>query len=256
MQFFRVERDVTMKDYDVRCKRQEEYNYCLRKNIENTNISKVHVLYDKDVDRRELMLLNFPMDKIVLYHLGKYLFYSDAFDYCNKYLSGEKCIVLHSDIYFAQGENILTDLTYDNTVYALARTNIDKSGRRTGRGIRTFNINGKTHCASIDGWCFRSPLKQEIIDNSQHQQNVWGSENRLIWLFGYHGYKVYTPNPDKVVMYHWHFTELRNNQNNNWITKDGTLIPATSQFDNYRKKIGGHVGGMIPVAEGCSLIIL
>ena len=134
--------------------------------------------------------------------------------------------------------------------------NIDARGRSTGRGIRIYTIPGRSdkYCATVDGWAFLSPLKQELIDSADHQQNVWGSENRMIYLFRKHNYQVTTP-LNQLKMIHHHLTDIRPNQNPHWITADGNFIPATREFYlNVQKKNPHLVGGGIPKELGCSLI--
>lgn len=63
--------------------------------------------------------------------------------------------------------------------------------------------------------------------------------------------------PNFLKMVHWHLTDIRPNQNENWITKDGELIPSNNgefnkKFQKNNKKI---IGGLIPIKLGTSLMI-
>lgn len=254
IQYFRVTRNTKNENYKILKKRQEEYNFCLKKNIENNVVKSIHILFENDEDVKEFDELNLNSEKIVKFFLGKRLHFKDAFEYANKYLNNEIVIVLHSDIYLLSGFDKIKYKHLNNTMLALARTN-NYDGKKTGRGIRIKKIDGKKYCATFDGYCFLTPVPKKIINVSDHQQNVWGSENKLIYNFKTNAYNVLTPNFLKMV--HWHLTDIRPNQNENWITKDGELIPSNNgefnkKFQKNNKKI---IGGLIPIKLGTSLMI-
>ena len=176
--------------------------------------------------------------------------------YANQYLEGKICIVLHTDIFLVDGFQNIRPSHLDNKIYALARTNVDDDGTPTGRGIRIYTIpnDPNKYCATIDGWAFVSPLNKKVVTEANHQQNVWGAENRMVYIFRKYGYQVTTP-LSKLKMIHFHKTDIRPNQNENWITAEGNLIPATREYYlNVQKKNPHLVGGGIPKELGCSII--
>lgn len=98
-------------------------------------------------------------------------------------------------------------------------------------------------------------MEKEGIDPTHEKIVLYniGGENRLICIFKENGYDVTTPlNILKLI--HWHKTDIRPAQNNNWILLDGTLVPNTKQFTDMRKK-KGLIGGMLTVKQGCSKLV-
>lgn len=256
IQYFKVNRIESDKNYNLLCKRQSEYTYCLKQNLKYTAINKIHVLLEDDIGLEEMKKEGINVDdkKLIIYKLGKRMLFKDAFEYANKKLSGKIVIILHTDIYLVSGfENIKTT-NLKNKMYALARTN-NVDGKNTGRGIKIKKIPNKKgdYCVSFDGFSFLSPLPEKLINEANHQQNIWGAENRLVYIFKKHNYDVITPNILKMV--HWHMTDIRPWQQN-WITKDGQLIPHNNGefYRKYQKNNPNIVGGLIPIEMGTSLM--
>ena len=184
------------------------------------------------------------------------MFYNDAFEYANKYLHNEIVIILHGDNFLVSGFEKITKELLNKKMYPLARINNYK-GQITGRGIKIKNIPDKPgdYCCSFDGFCFLSPIPENIINMSNQQQNVWGTENRLVWIFKTNDYNVITPKIFKMV--HWHFTDIRPAQNNNWIKMDGTLIPNDKHQlwrQNNKDAASKIVGADLPIEFGSSLM--
>jgi len=253
IQYFKVKRTKGDKNYDILCKRQKEYTHCLKKNLEYNAIDKIHILLEDEKALEELKLegIDITNNKLNIVRFYKRMNYKDAFEYANKFLNDKVVIVLHTDIYLTNGFEKITKDNLKNKIYALARTN-NVDGKNTGRGIHIKKIQNKkgNYCCTFDGWCFLSPLKNSIIENSNHQQNVWGAENKLIYIFKTNNYKVITPNSLKLV--HWHITDIRPGQNWNWITIDGNLIPHDKRH-LYQNK--DTVGAGIPIELGSSEMV-
>ena len=257
IQYFRVSRDISDPDYELLCQRQEEYNYCLQKNLEYPAVSKIHILLENEMDRQELEnSLDTTHPKLNLFNLGKRMTFQDAFSYANKYLQNKLVIVLHSDIFLKAGFENLNPEKFQNIMLALARTN-NMDGKNTGRGIRIKRIPGRIgfYCASLDGYLFKSPLPEKIVNMSNFYQNIWGSDNKMVYNFKTQGYQVYTP--ENLKMVHWHLTDIRPNHNHFWITRDNKLIPHNNgEFTKKYQKPNPHlVGGLIPIELGTSLMI-
>lgn len=255
LQYFKVKRSKSDKDYELLCKRQEEYTYCLKKNLEYKFIEKIHLLIENNEDIDELKKnINIANEKLVIFRLNKRMYYKDAFEYANKFLNEKIVIVLHTDIYLLSGFDKIKLKHLNNKLYALARTN-NIDGKNTGRGIRVITIDNNKYCSTFDGWCFKTPLPIGLTNSVNQQQNVWGSENRLIYFFKKFNYDVTTPECLKMV--HWHMTDIRPSQNWNWIKIDGTLI-SNEDHQKWRKnnKLTRKklVGANIPIKDGTSLM--
>ena len=173
-QFFKVNRDKEDPEYDKLTERQNEYNFCLKKNLKYEYVEKIHLLLENDEDINELIRENIDLNdsKLKIVNLNKQMLYSDAFIYANKFLKDKIVVLIHSDIYLEYGFHKISNL--DRKIYPLARTsNVD--GKSTGRGIRVYKIKNKEddYCATFDGFCFRPPIKKNIIENSNHKLNIW-----------------------------------------------------------------------------------
>ena len=186
IQYFRVKRSKGDKNYDILCKRQREYTHCLKKNLEYEPIHKIHILLEDEKAFEELKLegIDITNEKLKVVHFYKRMHYKDAFEYANTFLNDKIVIVLHTDIYLVGGFEKITKENLKNKLYALARTN-NVDGKNTGRGIRIKKVPHKSgnYCCTFDGWCFLSPLPEKILQDSDNQQNVWGAENKLIYVF-------------------------------------------------------------------------
>jgi len=258
LQYFKVKRDKNNKDYEILCKRQEEYNFCLKKNLEFEQIESIHILLENEEDYEEL---SSTIDikkykKLVIFFLNKRMKYIDALKYANNNLNNKIVIILHSDIFLLSGfEKISIDNFKEKKMYALSRTNVYK-GKDTdsNQNIRIKKINGKDYTTTVDGWCLKTPIPENIVKESFQQQNVWGSENRLIWIFKKNNYQVISPK--QLIMIHWHKTLIRPTQNNNWIKMDGSLV-SNEEHQKWRKAniqkakeiCGGDVPNLLGSAE-------
>jgi len=254
IQYFRVKRTKEDENYDILCKRQKEYTYCLKKNLEYDKINKIHILLEDDNDYEELKLegIDINNDKLNLVHFNKRMNYKDAFEYANNFLKDKIVVILHTDIYLEEGFEKITKENLKNNMYALARTN-NVDGKNTGRGIHIKKIPNKPgkHCCTFDGWCFLSPTPKEILQDLNYPQNTWGGENKLIYVFKTNNYNVITPNSLKLV--HWHMTDIRPwDIKKQWITKEGKFVPHEKRHLFQGKD---KVGGGIPIELGTSEMV-
>ena len=259
IQFYSIKNN---KSDELLNKRQNELLFCLKKNIEYCYIDTFHILLENyKLDLQEI--IDYGIDitnpKLVIVNYNKRMIYSNAFEYANEYLNNKICVLLHTDIFLLSGFDKIKESELNNTLYALARTS-EYKGEDTdnGTGIKIKQVDDLEYCTTIDGWCFKTPILEKIIKKSTHQQNVWGAENRLIWIFKQNDYKVYTPRCLKMI--HWHKTDTRPwaNENNNWIKMDGSLISHDIHQENRRKnKIYKRLicGADIPIIMGSSQVI-
>lgn len=254
-QYFKINKDKNDENYELLTKRQNEYTYCLKKNLEYKYVDKIHLLLENENDLQELINNNIDINnnKLNIVRFCKRMYYKDAFEYANKFLQNKIVVLLHSDIYLESGFEKIKYMK--NRMIPLARTsNVD--GKNTGRGIRIINLKDKgDFCVSFDGFCFLPPIKSDIVLNSNHPQNVWGGENKIIYLFKKNKYHVYTPNSLKMV--HWHITDFRpwTNKKNYWITIDNRYVEHESEEYWKWRKDDNICGGGIPLELGSSKLV-
>ena len=171
--------------------RSIELLYCLRQNLNNESISKVHILIEDIINiqdyktrkqRKNLnyfllecileLIENFELDnKIVLVPLNTRPTFNDYFKYCNKNITGN-VIIANADIVYDDTinkiENIAEDefivLTryqkYNNTFKLL---HFDKENYYKNLSSTYLNSNhNKVNIFSQDTWIFKSPMYDNI----------------------------------------------------------------------------------------------
>ena len=177
--------------------RNEEYNNTLINNLKCDYIEKIH-LFLEDAYSEEILdnLINQEniKNKIIKIYYNKQPTYSDFFQYANNNLNNKIIMVSNSDIYLNNYDDELIKYYIENknNIFCLTRfeNEIDKPLIDHYQG-------------SHDSFIFKSPINKNIIDNSNFKQNIWGSENIIIWLFYKNNYKLFNPcNQIKIIHLH------------------------------------------------------
>lgn len=177
--------------------RNNELQQCLKYNIENPLIEKIHLFLDDEDAHNYIQHIN--SNKIKIIEIGKKPLYSDLFAYANNNLQNKICMITNSDIYLKECDlQILNAVNY-NTVYALTRYEHDMSCPL----IQKYQ-------GSHDSFIFRSPLSNSFIDKVQHVQHVWGSENVLLYELAKANILIYNP-CYQIKIVHLHKSDLREN---------------------------------------------
>ena len=184
-------RIITQYFQDSSEERQEEIDMCVRKNIENPHIARVHLLLEKEMD-----LSRFDQDGIRTHIIGRRLRYTDAFDYANTKLAGRLCAVANVDIYFDESLAHLKTASLSNKCLALTRYNLDDDDRLVFHG----------QCNSQDVWIFRAPLPN-VFGNFYLGKP--GCDNRIAYELKKAGLKLSNPFK-KIITVHVHRTGKRN----------------------------------------------
>lgn len=150
-----------------------ELHYCLRENLNNKYITKVHILMENSDNSsyflseciNELMVTFGENEKIKIIPFNGRPTFNDYFEYCNKNIEGNT-IVANSDIVYDDTlnkiENIIENefivLTrynkYDDTFKIFHFTEKDK--------ISIKILNNKVNIFSQDTWIFKSPMYDNI----------------------------------------------------------------------------------------------
>ena len=180
--------------------RQKELDDTLINNNKCLYISKIHLFLDNENCSEYLNQLISDRSKIVIIRIGNQPLYSDLFQYGNT-LSNEICMISNSDIWLKEiKKDYLINTLQEklNIVYSISRHEYDNS------------------CPSIDNYSgshdvfmFKSPINSDIIERINHPQNVWGSENVVLYELNKIGYKIYNP-CRSIIIVHEHKSEERN----------------------------------------------
>lgn len=193
--------------------RQNELKECLNINLKNKNIEKIHLFLDDENALNYINKLN--NDKINIISIGIKPTYKDYFKYSLENLSGKICMITNTDIYLHTLDlNLMEKLNDGNTVFSLTRYEHDFS---------SFNIDN--YSGSHDCFIFKSPINLfKSLDNLLFPQNIWGSENKVLFEMKNNGIIIYNP-CFQIKIVHLHKSEVRNldrirlPKKNSWIVK-------------------------------------
>lgn len=154
----------------------------LKNNIQSEYIERIHLFVDDDFALKRLESSEFLSDKIVIIGITQQPLYSDLVSYANT-LPNKLCMISNSDIWLHSILNIdlLVNMSKSD-IYALTRHESDM----TSPLIDEYR-------GSHDVFIFHSPLCESIIKHIKFPQNVWGSENVLLYEFDKLKYNLSNP---------------------------------------------------------------
>lgn len=220
--------------------RVREIVECLRKNVENPALDAVHVLWE-DVDPREELTKTNVRDllgrKLITTRTSKQPTYLELFTYVNEnLLRGSIAIVTNSDIYFDKHVGKLTFKSPSNdsewhSAMVLSRSPAPECGGKPDwNGI--FDLC-KTYIGSHDAMVFAPPVPSFVLKNSNHVQNVFGGENRIVFGFMHAlGYKGHVSNPCKqITAYHMHCVQERHYQIGKFVSGNQATVRPGAVVD-------------------------
>ena len=177
--------------------RNNEIRECLDKNLKNSLIEKIHLYVDDNEALEYINSLN--NDKIHVISIGAKPLYSDFFSYALTNLKDKICMISNSDIYLADCVVSLFKKLDNNTIFALTRYESDMTSPMIEK-----------YCGSHDCFIFNSKLNFiNNLNNIKHIQNVWGSENVVLYELKKANIKVYNP-CYQIITVHLHESNLRN----------------------------------------------
>src|SRR5579862_5529441 len=140
--------------------RQDEYDYCLRRNLNNPHIIKIHNLIEPQTKVPE----EFRDHKKYFEHpLGRWMTYADALEYASTNLPGQIACLSNLDIFLDDEKTDWSQVALfvdQSIVLCLSRIEFD------GRG-KTYKDPGFEKLAfanTQDVWIFRSPFQTPESD--------------------------------------------------------------------------------------------
>jgi hypothetical protein len=154
---------------------------------------------DDEVSCEKLKDETFASEKIEIIKIGPQPLYSDLVAYANT-LTNKLCMIANSDIWLHSIDDIrLLRKMKSSEVYALTRYEADMTSPL---------IDG--YCGSHDVFIFHSPIHESILKHIQFPQNVWGSENVLMYEIHKLHYTIRNP-CRQIKIVHEHMSDERNN---------------------------------------------
>jgi hypothetical protein len=185
--------------------RNREIAFSLHQNLTLGLVEKVHLFVDDDqsLDVLNSLFSGFINDgRLVVIGGGarnRQPTYKDMFDYAIHNLDGKLCMVTNSDIFIEKTEERILQLLFDGIydVYALTRHEVDGS-----RGL-IDDYHG-----SHDSFIFVSSNRL-VSGEMAFNQNVWGSEAKLLSILYTQGMKIKNP-CKQIKIVHVHSSGVRN----------------------------------------------
>jgi hypothetical protein len=169
--------------------RQAEIDTCLRENLLNPFLEKLHLLTEEKFD-----ISGFPNpEKVCQTVIGERLTFERAFRYAND--SSEQVIwtLANADIYFDETLRFISDVDFTNQIFALTRHNVMPDGSLEFMPLEYAH-------GSQDAWIFTTPVPVEKI-LSRFYLGIPGCDNRIAYEFVRAGYIITNPSL-KIILRH------------------------------------------------------
>ncbi|XP_068746011.1 uncharacterized protein [Montipora capricornis] len=209
--------------------RQNEYIYCLQRNLLNPHVEAIHILFESLEEPAFIKALRLRMDwKLVFIFLGRRMRYKDAFGYASHVLIRKNTMLMNGDCYIDTGfEHLDETILSKKTMYALTRHETAENVRLCG--VTDFCGPTAKYIGSHDAFLFRllSPLSREFLDKVDYFNNMWGIEQVL--MFNLRKYERFTiKNPCRILrIVHHHCSGFRSDY--------GTTTIQGVRVDHYLK---------------------
>lgn len=169
--------------------RHTEYITCLKHNLKNEFITKIHIFIDGEDNLPD----DIDLDKIVINRTEKRNTYHDFFEYSNKL--SDTCILSNGDIIFDDSLQFLHKENTKDKFIALSRWDILPNGN-----IRHYDIP-----YSQDVWIYNPGVN---IKNCMFNMGRLGCDNRISFLAMKSGLIVTNPSK-KIITRHLHLSKYR-----------------------------------------------
>lgn len=189
--------------------RIDEYKECLKKNLENTHIEKIVVLFEDNqglIEKKKSLknnLLSLQSAKIEVRLISHRPSFNEIFSLANSDFSEKNIIYANADIYFDDSLGLLKNDNLDNSLICLSRYDLlNDNWQSANNGFRIKDIKYK---ASFDTWIFKSPLKLNIPE--KFKPGLWGCE-KFVNIAIEAGMHLSNPSKD-IKSYHLHGSCVR-----------------------------------------------
>lgn len=214
--------------------RHHEIQECLRKNMNNTSISKIHLINEREYSPNELGLSSAQTTsgKLIQYITGKRLKYNTCAEYVRKSKLHGFIIFTNSDIFFDESVyNLqLTNLHKSKKLFALLRYEYNPAfGYDYGKCPLFCQDNSKEpRFESQDTWIYHTNMgfleKQEKAMNIEFGKP--GCDNKMAYIFTILGYELIN-DPHFIKTYHYHSTQIRDYTHKDIIPNPWAVIVPT-----------------------------
>jgi len=191
--------------FDGNQERMRELLYCLQKNIVNSAIRNIQLIFEfhnyvEEIGIPHLELINHP--KVTLTKLSRRMTFNDWFEFANNLgerQAGDPMIVANADIYFDETIALLTPEYLEKRFVCLSRRHatVDMDG------IPPVDPNATY---AQDAWAFLPPLQYKAI--LDFTTGCPGCDNRVAAEMSGMGYAISNP-CESVHAFHIHASHVR-----------------------------------------------
>ena len=180
---------------DHRPERQAEFDFCVRRNLDNPYVERLHNL----VERATVIPDEFcSHPKYNEFRVHRWMTYRDAIDYANRELFGEMVCIANLDIFLDADDTewpAAARLNRQGIVLCLSRHEFDGEGSAYKDPILAKLAFAHTQ----DAWVFRAPLH---VEDCEFEIGMLGDENAFAERLRRSGYiPVNAPDRFKILHY-------------------------------------------------------
>lgn len=175
--------------------RQDELEYCIKKNIDNPLINKVYIFLDKRIDfyttnPEKVHLINIPRPtySIILSYINSKNELKDSYN-----------IISNTDLYFDHTISLLREIDMKGTCVVLNRWNVQQND-----GSSVF-LETK---GSQDVWIFKGKISEKLIRTSNFYLGKRCCDNVFLYNLMESGYRSVCPSYD-IRAHHMHNVDFR-----------------------------------------------
>ena len=205
--------------------RDIEYKTCISENIKNSIIEKIIIFISDD------SVLDINSDKIEIIKIDSRPTFNYLFEYCNKNLTNEICIIANTDIFFDDTLSILRNTDISNDFISLTRWDLIFKDEKWYIEFYNHLFRGgpaTTGMLSQDSWIFKSPIKTD--NRSNFLMGKPGCDNRIVQIYHENGYNVKNPSM-QIITKHLHTSNYRTYSHTDMIVGPYLLVQPTNDIN-------------------------
>jgi len=204
--------------------RQNEFEECLKKNVNNNYITKIYLLNEKIYSDEDLGVSS---DKIIQINIQNRLKFKDVFEYINTHNIKGYNVIVNSDIFLDETICNLfkSDIHINKKMYALLRYEYNL---REPEKTYLFGPRGDSQDTWIIHSNFNISKKECKIFNFEF--GIPGCDNKMTYLMSTLGYDVIN-DPYFIKTFHIHESNIRNYTNKDRILPPYEIVMPKKSFE-------------------------
>ncbi len=178
---------------DTLARRKEEYRTALRRNLEHSLVSDVHVLTTNAQDTWSLFEGMPSRDKLTMSEVNSVAMMRDPFEYISQNLVGKDVMFCHPDIYLGSGFDRVDPVVMQQQkiMYSLTRRVAleDDCDNKTAKCILAYSSLDlcleQEYLGSHDAFLLHldEQLPDDVLKELEYNLSNEGMENALMWVF-------------------------------------------------------------------------